>query len=144
MCAGPTADGGHGVAVCAPGGAIAPVPQWSQQSRQLMNGTSMSSPNACGGVALLVSALKATGGRVTPARVRRALENTAKKLSDKPEDTLAYGAGLMQVRTGLRAPRCAAGCLHFVWRSPGCALTSDRLCGTVSAKQRMKLRGAGA
>ena len=95
--AGPTADGGHGVSVCAPGGAIAPVPQWSQQSRQLMNGTSMSSPNACGGVALLISALKQSNGVVTPARVRRAMEATAAPLGSGPEDTLAYGAGLLQV-----------------------------------------------
>eukprot|EP00892_Ulva_mutabilis_P003276 jgi/Ulvmu1/131/UM001_0135.1 len=94
---GPVADGDTGVSFCAPGGAIAPVPQWCQQRRQLMNGTSMSAPCAAGGVALVVSALKQAGAAVTPSRVRRAIENTARQIHTSPLDTLAYGRGLMQV-----------------------------------------------
>lgn len=95
---GPTADGDVGVCFSAPGGAIAPVPQWTSQKRQLMNGTSMSSPCAAGGVALLLSAMKAEGQMVTPARVRRAIENTCRAVNaGDPASALTYGRGLLQV-----------------------------------------------
>ncbi|KAH1151955.1 hypothetical protein GYH30_045439 [Glycine max] len=94
---GPTADGDLGVCVSAPGGAVAPVPTWTLQRRMLMNGTSMASPSACGGTALLISAMKAEGITVSPYSVRKALENTAIPIGDLPEDKLSTGQGLMQV-----------------------------------------------
>ncbi|KAH6782852.1 tripeptidyl peptidase ii [Perilla frutescens var. hirtella] len=94
---GPTIDGDLGVSVSAAGGAVAPVPTWTLQRRMFMNGTSMSSPCACGGVALIVSAMKAEGIPVSPYSVREALENTSIPVGCSPEDKLSAGQGLMQV-----------------------------------------------
>lgn len=92
---GPTADGDLGVDIFAPGGAIAPVPLWTRQPNQQMNGTSMASPNACGNVALLLSAAKQKKLAYTPNSVRRALQNTAQKLEGV--DVFSAGPGLLQV-----------------------------------------------
>ena len=92
---GPTPDGDNGVALTAPGGAITSVPNWTLQKKQLMNGTSMSSPLATGCIALLLSACKALGICVTPHRMRKALENSAKPMDNL--STLQQGWGMIQV-----------------------------------------------
>ncbi|KAK1289335.1 hypothetical protein QJS10_CPB18g01565 [Acorus calamus] len=94
---GPTVDGNLGVCVSAPGGAVAPVPTWTLQRRMLKTGTSMASPSACGGVALLISAMKAEGITVSPYMIRKALENTTISVGELPEDKLSTGHGLLQV-----------------------------------------------
>jgi tripeptidyl-peptidase II len=92
---GPTVDGDMGVDIIAPDGAIAPVPQWSLQKNAMMYGTSMASPNACGNIALMLSAAKQEKVKYTPASVKRALHNTAKIIS--APDRFGQGAGLLQI-----------------------------------------------
>jgi len=88
---GPTEDGEVGVCVYAPGGAITSVPPYTLASSQLMNGTSMSSPNCCGCLALIISALKANNIPFTPYRIQKAIQRTAKSINNP------MNVGLIQV-----------------------------------------------
>jgi tripeptidyl-peptidase-2 len=92
---GPSLDGDLGVNIIAPGGAVTSVPNWTLSRNQLMNGTSMSSPNATGCIALLLSGLKANNLPISPIRVRRCVENSAKLLDNV--NILGQGNGLIQV-----------------------------------------------
>ena len=97
---GPCSDGAELVSVSAPGGAIAPVPNHTLNRRMLMNGTSMASPNACGGIALLLCSLKARGATWSTRRVRMAIEATALNAANATGvsiDRWALGRGLIQV-----------------------------------------------
>jgi hypothetical protein len=77
---GPAPDGGMGVSVCAPGGAIAAIPQWTLSRKRLMNGTSMASPCACSATAVVLSYLKKHSIPYTSDRLRSAVENSARPL----------------------------------------------------------------
>ena len=60
-----------------------------------MNGTSIASPNACGGVALILSGLKQNQVKYSPVRVKRCIENTGKLVQNT--DVFPQGNGLLQV-----------------------------------------------
>jgi len=92
---GPCVDGALGVSICAPGGAITSIPNWTLSKSQLMNGTSMSSPNATGCVGVLISALKKENIAYSPKSILRALESTALNLVGVSRFTQGYG--LVQV-----------------------------------------------
>jgi len=79
---GPSTDGSKGVDVYASGAAITSIPRYCLQATMLANGTSMSSPNACGSIALLLSAMKKEGIPITASRVYKAVRATAKDVND--------------------------------------------------------------
>lgn len=82
---GPASDGGRGTTVYSPGAAITSIPKYCLSATQLMNGTSMASPNACGCIALLLSGMKQQGIPITAARVHKAITASAKDFGDDLE-----------------------------------------------------------
>jgi tripeptidyl-peptidase-2 len=90
---GPTPDGSN-PDICAPGGAISPIPRHALQGKAQYHGTSMSSPNACGVAACILSALKLKGvDDCGPIELRRGLVNSATTVDI--DDTFAQGSGLI-------------------------------------------------
>jgi len=108
---GPRYDGGMGVTICAPGGAIAAVPEWCLLQKRLMNGTSMSSPNAAGCISLLISAMRKQGKKFAPWTIKRAIENSA--IPIEGTEVHAQGCGLIQVVKAFEILREVLPGIHF-------------------------------
>ncbi|XP_050669652.1 tripeptidyl-peptidase 2 [Leptidea sinapis] len=92
---GPCPDGAAGIALCAPGGAVASVARFTLRNSQLMNGTSMAAPHVAGAVAVLISGLKEKQLPYSPYSMKRALENSATYLNHV--EPWAQGCGLLNV-----------------------------------------------
>jgi len=87
------------------------VPEWTLRQKRLMNGTSMASPNAAGGIALVLSGLRAEGIKYTPCMIKRALEAAAVPVPGT--EVHAQGSGLIQVAKTFDLLRRGSGGLHF-------------------------------
>ncbi|WP_250028256.1 S8 family serine peptidase [Paractinoplanes maris] len=100
---GPREDGGFKPNIAAPGSAISLSPTWEvvpglatvpytlPPGYSMQNGTSMASPQAAGGAALLLSAAKANGIKVSPLSLRRAIYSTADSIAGEQVNEQGYG-----------------------------------------------------
>jgi hypothetical protein len=102
---GPREDGGFKPQLVAPGAAISSTPMWQggvglpyvlPPGYQLMNGTSMASPQATGAAALLISAAKQTGAQYKPAQLRQAMLSSTRLLDPTRLGIYRQGNGLVQ------------------------------------------------
>lgn len=104
---GPREDGGMKPDLTAPGSAVSTTPQWLPGTGvaetgyelppgySMFNGTSMASPQAAGGAALLLSAGRAEDVPITPAQLRTAMKSSAS--FDKARSAAAQGVGSVRV-----------------------------------------------
>ncbi|XVV12338.1 S8 family serine peptidase [Actinoplanes sp. CA-131856] len=100
---GPREDGGFKPNIAAPGSAVSLSPTWEvvpglatvpytlPPGYSMQNGTSMASPQAAGGAALLLSAAKQNGIKVSPASLRRAIYTTADTIPGEQVNEQGYG-----------------------------------------------------
>ncbi|XP_072938553.1 tripeptidyl-peptidase 2 [Epargyreus clarus] len=122
---GPCADGALGLALVAPGGAVASVARFTLRNSQLMNGTSMAAPHVAGAVAALISGLKAKELPYSPYSMKRALQNSATYLSHV--EPWAQGSGLLNIEK-------AFDHLTTYYSQPERDVTFNLQCGTNNAK----------
>jgi subtilisin family serine protease len=103
---GPLANGSPGVDFITPGAAVSTLPTWHLTRNENWNGTSMAAPQACGCLALLLSAAQQDGVPVSPPRVDRAMRATAQAL---PEVSFVeQGAGLISLPEAYEALKSLA------------------------------------
>ncbi|MFC4019012.1 S8 family serine peptidase [Micromonospora sp. GCM10011542] len=134
---GPREDGGFKPNITAPGSAISTAPTWQPGNPvpeagyalppgyQMLNGTSMASPQAAGAAALLLSAAKATDEGVTPAALRRAIYTSAKPIAGVA--TYAQGYGMFNVPGAWKLLAKSVETRSYVSDAPVCTELSENL-----------------
>ncbi|MHC5906228.1 S8 family serine peptidase [Streptomyces sp. S6] len=125
---GPAEDGGLSPAVVAPGAAVSTIPAWMPGSSiaesgwklppgyAMYNGTSMSSPQAAGASALLLSAAKQRHIAMTAVKLRTALTSTARHVPGA--QAYEEGAGLIDVPGAWKAIEAGATAHDYTVKAP--------------------------
>ncbi|MFE9632916.1 S8 family serine peptidase [Streptomyces sp. NPDC006463] len=125
---GPREDGGFTPTITAPGASINTIQTWLPGAPVkeagynlptgygMLQGTSMSSPQAAGASALLISAAKQQKIALTPASLRTALTSSAKKIEDVPAH--AQGSGLIDVMGAWESIQRGAKANEFTVKAP--------------------------
>uniref|UniRef100_A0AC34GTR3 Tripeptidyl-peptidase 2 n=1 Tax=Panagrolaimus sp. ES5 TaxID=591445 RepID=A0AC34GTR3_9BILA len=108
---GPCADGSLGVTFCAPGAALTGVSKHELEGMQRKHGTSMSSPNAAGNIACLISAMKSESIPISQFRIKLALQNSAMTPEDGSHHPFSLGAGIIQICDAFEFIKCS---LNFI------------------------------
>lgn len=125
---GPREDGGFTPTITAPGASVNTIQTWMPGAPVkeagydlpagygMLQGTSMSSPQAAGASALLLSAAKQRNIELTPATLRIALTSTAKKIDKVPAH--AQGSGLINVIGAWESIQRGAKANEFTVKAP--------------------------
>ncbi|MFJ6697778.1 S8 family serine peptidase [Streptomyces sp. NPDC091272] len=125
---GPREDGGFAPTITAPGAAINTTQTWLPggpvaeagyplpAGYQMLQGTSMASPQAAGASALLISAAKQSGLDLTPAKLRTALVSQADHI--KGAQAHEQGAGLINVVDAWKSLKKGATAHEYTVKAP--------------------------
>ncbi|MEU2111609.1 S8 family serine peptidase [Streptomyces sp. NPDC019507] len=125
---GPTENGGFTPTISAPGSAINTIPTWQAGAPVaeagyglpagygMLNGTSMSSPQAAGASALLISAAKQRHLKLSPLTLRTALTSTAQRIPGVKAHE--QGAGLIDVNEAWESIRDGATAHAYSVKAP--------------------------
>ena len=134
---GPREDGGFKPNVMAPGSAISTIPTWQAggpvpeagyalpPGYAMFNGTSMASPQTAGGVALLLSAAKASDVDVTPRQIRDSLYTSADFV--KGVEAIGQGAGQVDIPGAWSLLKNRPASQDYTVTAPVCTPISDFL-----------------
>ena len=104
----------------------------------MFNGTSMASPQTAGGVALLLSAAKASNLDVTPRQLRDSLYTSADFVQGV--EAIGQGAGQVDIPGAWELLKASPGSQDYTVSAPVCTPISDFLATPTRARRLQPLR----